>query len=687
METFALYLFKSAVWLTGFTLVYMLFLRNERFFLLKRYYLIAGILISFIFPVISIHYQVTLPAPAAIPAGSMPALQPAGQGIQPVAQETAFRAGYVFLVIYLSGLIFLIVRSVREIRVLFNSIDNSDIKDLKQAKVIRTSGFKGSFSFFNYVFINPSINESELEMIMNHELVHVSQRHWFDLLLAEIVRLLQWVNPFAWIYTGLIRQNHEYIADAETLQQISDPAVYKAVLLNQLFDSRVFSLSDTFNFSINKKRFDMMKKIAISPYRKLKVLLVLPVFAVVLYAFAKPDYHYSASDGQSAAATIYSPPPIIQKEVKGTVRDETGKPLEGVYVMTTGRQGQASMVNTSPDGSFKLTNVADDATINFMLRGYTINSLKPDFSQTMAVTMKVDPDYKPAPPRPPELVVVDGTISEKSYPDVVKDLGNNLGTSIFLPDKEATDKYGEKGANGAIEIMTRKKALELGIKTPFPRHDQKDFPTFQGKPNYIFNDWVNSQVRYPEEAKEKKIHGWVVVNFTVELDGTLSSISPGNSADPLLTQEVIRVVKSSPKWDPPENKDVDEPYRTSVTVSFQLPDIIGGEEPFIVVEEMPMYPGGDGALLKYIAENTNYPEEARALKIEGKVIVRFIVTKEGNTDGISIIKGVNPLLDNEAVRVVGTMKGFSPGTQGGKPVPVWYMVPVNFVLPAENPNK
>jgi TonB family protein len=174
------------------------------------------------------------------------------------------------------------------------------------------------------------------------------------------------------------------------------------------------------------------------------------------------------------------------------------------------------------------------------------------------------------------------------------------------------------------------------------------------------------------------------VNFTVELDGTVSNPVPFGSVDPVLSDEVIRVIKSSPKWDPPKNPAVDMPFTSGVNIGFRLPDQIVKEEPFVVVEEMPMYPGGEGELLKFIAENTQYPDSAKAQKIEGKVIVRFIVNTEGDTEGMSILKGVHPLLDAEAVRVVGMLSGFKPGMQGGKAVPVWYMVPINFVLPITN---
>lgn len=102
--------------------------------------------------------------------------------------------------------------------------------------------------------------------------------------------------------------------------------------------------------------------------------------------------------------------------------------------------------------------------------------------------------------------------------------------------------------------------------------------------------------------------------------------------------------------------------------------------PFVVVEEMPMFPGGDAELLKYIGEHTQYPEIAKENNIQGRVIVRFCVTSKGGVSQVSILKGVDPELDAEAIRVVNTLPAFKPGKQGGKPVPVWYMVPITFTL-------
>lgn len=838
MEAFALYLLKSVIWLTGFTLVYFLFLRNERFFRLKRYYLIAGILISFIFPFFTFHYQVEIPAPGMNYQGIIPSDTGNISVVGPDLNNKPFDFSHVLLIVYLAGIILMASKAIRSMGMLFRTINKTKVDYRNRAKLVRAPEFSDSFSFFNYIFINPSMDEKEQDVILNHELVHVNQRHWLDLLLVELLRLFQWVNPFVWIYTRFIKQNHEYIADEAVLQYTHDPSGYKAVLVNQLFDSRVISLSNSFNYSLNKKRFDMMKKIVTSPYRKMKILIVLPLFAIVFYAFATPEYNYISdseammkspgtteiiqkeargvvvkedgkplpgvnvivtnsavnvltdANGKFAILRVpegsslifsykgyktYILPPLItsnsslyvklvkdpdykekvevrntdgsqikalvvvdgvisgsgidkldpnsilsmsvlkdeaavdkygekgkdgvieittkevnvqdkevdQKTVKGVVLDENGQPLSGVMIMSTGTQGFASTDGTRLGGKFELNNIQPDASLLFSCRGYKELTLKADFSKEMTVRMEKDPEYKaPVFQNINPLVVIDGVITDKNYREVYKDLGYNMGVSKFLNGKEATDKYGDKGANGVMEITTRKKALEMGLKPPFPRLAPEDFPTFQNQRYSSFNYWVADQVKYPSEAQSKKIEGWVQISFSVELDGTLSNIvsAPGPT-DPVLTEEVMRVIKNSPKWDPPKNPAVDMPFNLSVTIGFKLPDQIIKESPYVVVEQMPMYPGGEMELLKFIAENTQYPEAAKAQKIQGKVIIRFIVNTEGNTEGITVLKGVDPMLDAEAVRVVSLLSGFKPGMQNGKAVPVWYMVPVNFILP------
>jgi len=103
-------------------------------------------------------------------------------------------------------------------------------------------------------------------------------------------------------------------------------------------------------------------------------------------------------------------------------------------------------------------------------------------------------------------------------------------------------------------------------------------------------------------------------------------------------------------------------------------------EVFVVVEEMPTFPGGDAELMKFINSNIVYPEIAKENNIQGRVILRFCVTYKGAVDQVQVLKPVDPALDNEAIRVIKMLPPWKPGKQGGKPVNVWYSVPVTFQL-------
>jgi len=104
------------------------------------------------------------------------------------------------------------------------------------------------------------------------------------------------------------------------------------------------------------------------------------------------------------------------------------------------------------------------------------------------------------------------------------------------------------------------------------------------------------------------------------------------------------------------------------------------DEAYQEVDEMPLFLGGDTALLGYLARNTVYPKESREKGTTGRILIRFMVKKDGTVSSVTVIKGVDPLLDAESVRVVSTLPKFTPGKLKGIAVPVWYMVPITFAL-------
>lgn len=121
-------------------------------------------------------------------------------------------------------------------------------------------------------------------------------------------------------------------------------------------------------------------------------------------------------------------------------------------------------------------------------------------------------------------------------------------------------------------------------------------------------------------------------------------------------------------------------YKDEVIVEEKKPEPPKKEEIFTAVEQPPQFPGGEAALLKYIADHIRYPAAAQENGIQGRVVVQFVVTKDGSIGQVKVVRGKDPDLDKEAKRVVRTLPRFIPGKMNGNNVSVWYTLPINFKL-------
>ncbi len=195
----------------------------------------------------------------------------------------------------------------------------------------------------------------------------------------------------------------------------------------------------------------------------------------------------------------------------------------------------------------------------------------------------------------------------------------------------------------------------------------------------------------------KFISGNVFAQFVIGKDGMVEpeNVNITSSLDAEINEKVIGWVKSMPKWSPGMRYESKSGKVTKVLarVSMNIPvelSIKGEEqeEVFFIVEHMPEFPGGDIALREYIKENTVYPEEAKAKGLSGKVFVQFVVNKEGDVVNIKIARGVDPILDNEAIRVIQSLPKWKPGEQSKRvdgekvwvPKNVSWTVPIEFKL-------
>lgn len=439
MDALGWYLFKSAAWLTTFGVIYLLFLKNERFFLLNRIFLLSGLVASLLFPLYDWHYQVE------IPMVNFSASAETTTATLPLEKAPISGTNLLFLFYGFVGILFAIKLVFQTLRV-WHIIRRSVFIHHRSVKVIRSEAYPVSFSFFTYVIVNPSIHEAEAIEIIRHETEHVRQRHWIDLALFEFNFLLQWFNPMLWLYGKFIRQNHEYLADRKALQNTQNPALYRAALLNQMFGGSVIALSNSFNYSLNTKRFNMMKNSHSSPFRQIKVLLILPMMAMLFYAFATPEYVYlpvAAPENSQNNITIQ----VMQQEIP--FPDES----DSVKVNKNGSTGSTNGIaqNNSARRQGAVTIAADARWVEPDLK------YESDTFKQASITVRGQGKQP--------LYIVDGLVKKHQ---TIKDINPATIQSIHvLKGEKAVEKYGEQAIDGAIEIT-----LKSGMPNNFNYNSQ-----------------------------------------------------------------------------------------------------------------------------------------------------------------------------------------------------------------------
>lgn len=200
-------------------------------------------------------------------------------------------------------------------------------------------------------------------------------------------------------------------------------------------------------------------------------------------------------------------------------------------------------------------------------------------------------------------------------------------------------------------------------------------PEFQGGVLGL-DHFLRQNIKYPASCRDENIQGRVMVEFIIEKDGSISNVAIVKSVEERLDNEATRVISIMPDWTPGYNGDVPVRVKYTIPINFKL----SNDEPFQVVEVMPEFPGGTIALNDYVIKNLKYPENCKKEKIQGRVLVQFIVEADGKISNAEIVKSVNKDLDEEAKRVISSMPTWNPGQQRGVAVRVKFTVPVNFKL-------
>lgn len=268
------YLLEANLYLAVFYGFYRLFLHNETFYTLNRYYLIAATVLAFTFPLLQLGYLYNLIG-----------LQTYTDPVQKPATETNMQSGFspdliVYAYIAVSA-VFLGVFFVNLYHIILRVVQNPKLR-IDNVIYVELPGSETAFSFFNLLFINPVA--SNKNTIIRHELVHIHQKHSADILFFEMVRILGWFNPITYLLQKEIKLLHEYIADDVTTNAVQKHE-YAMFLIQNSFGVAPNQLSNQiFNQSILKMRINMLNKERSAGRARLRLLLVLPLVGGMLCA-------------------------------------------------------------------------------------------------------------------------------------------------------------------------------------------------------------------------------------------------------------------------------------------------------------------------------------------------------------------------------------------------------------------
>ncbi|MBK6283412.1 MAG: carboxypeptidase-like regulatory domain-containing protein [Draconibacterium sp.] len=430
METIFIFLLKASSGIVLFYLVYWFFLRKETFYTANRWFLLTALFTAIFLPLFPVQYSVL-----ADPENNETVLKSISDTFKNIPVVTAselpdekFNWQQAILLVYLTGASLFLLRLLIQTFILIRLMIKHRVKSLDGIRVVENEKYGLPFSFFNIVFFNPKFHTQEdLPDILAHEKVHIRENHWFDLLFIELLTVIFWFNPFIWFYEHSIKQNHEYLADKGVLAQGHNAGRYQALLINQLMGMQIIGITNNLNFALNTNRLKMMTKKKTSRLHGTKFALALPAIALLLFAFAEPEYKAKPTE-------ILNPVTVVQKGekefvIKGeVVRDDNGKPLEGASVIIKGttigtvsdKDGKFTVTDPNPEVDNNTGSLSSELVVSYV--GFESFVMKVAASGTAlengSFTSKLKegviyidlPDYKnvPPPPPPPPAISDDG---------------------------------------------------------------------------------------------------------------------------------------------------------------------------------------------------------------------------------------------------------------------------------------
>jgi bla regulator protein BlaR1 len=530
-----------------FLIIYDLFLKRETFFQWNRVYLIGTFILSLLLPWIKIEaFRTTVSSEYFVYPEYLWGMDMSNGVVVSPEKTFTLDLSPTEIMFYLGVLItaFLFAYKLYQINQLKSRGEIHYFKDFTRV-VIHNSNI--AFSFFRSIFLGDQVLEKEHQSIIQHELVHIEQRHSLDLLFFEMMRIVGWFNPLVYVYQNRVSELHEFIADAKVAK--THKVEQYQLLLSQVFQTQHISfINPFFKSSLIKKRIAMLQKSKSKKIWKLKYFSIIPlILGILLYTSCEEESNNVDNGNAKLQSSIDVPFATID-----------------VVPVFPGCEDAAN-----PRDCFN-QKIQKHISKNFRY---------PEEAQEKGIQGRVNIMF---------IIQEDGSIGNVRMRGPDKILEDEAARIIsLLPQMTAGEQKGKKvqvpfsipitfKLEGSVEKETQTYEYDDSGYVPFTEVDQVPvFPGCEDSANQrdcfstMMQKHISKNFRYPEEAQEKGIQGRVHVLFTIEENGSIDNLKM-QGPDRTLEVEAARIISLLPQMIGGKHRGIGVKVPFSIPITFKL---------------------------------------------------------------------------------------------------------------------
>lgn len=604
-----IYMLKVNVGIALFYAFYKLFCCRDTFFQWRRIALLSFLLLSFLYPLMNMHTWVK-EQPAINELADYYALMMWTDTNTTVAATSPAITPLPDLLdvlgfIYIGGVLLLSARFIVQLLSIFRLVLKSKSTSVDRIPILSLPEPANPFSFWQWIFIYlPGLKENEKKEILMHEQTHVRQWHSIDVIISEVVNIICWMNPFAWLLKAEIRLNLEYLADHRVMQSGTDKKEYQYHLLGLANQNRQTGLYNNFNLSHLKNRIMMMNKKRTRTTGRIKYALFAPLTAALLLVsnietVARTAERLIYSTEESTPQTEKEEVASFVTTVQGmvtftiTVTNSEGKPQPNVTLQIkpdnevktfkTNAEGKAIIEVDMTTSKYVYIDVSSPKSSKH--QSLLLSANKPNVTATFDTDDDIAAYIKAGKQIRVKLQVSNNDNQELAGAELISSLTNAKATTnaqgeaqltVGVDETIAINHKGYQEGKFTVKELHPIKDMEnpelvrlLLIGEDPVYHVVENMPEFPGGMAACLQ-YLARNVKYPATAHKEGTQGKVIVQMIIEKDGSVDHISIVRSISPELDAEAARVVKSMPKWKPATEKNKAVRCRYTIPVNFKL---------------------------------------------------------------------------------------------------------------------